>query len=102
MNNIFLRSFFLCISQVRPFDVINFQKYSSLNTITMKQEFYYMPNGLTFKIHKNIAPNVQRVLGEDEKMILEILLIFFKERPNQLEKRLPWSGETDCSLCVLK
>ena len=29
------------------------------NTIGVKQESYYMPNGLTSKIHNKIAPNFQ-------------------------------------------
>ena len=30
------------------------------NIITVKQEFYYMPNGLTYKIHNKIPQNFQR------------------------------------------
>ena len=33
---------------------------SNSNTIGVKQESYYMPNGLTSKIHNKITPNFQR------------------------------------------
>ena len=49
----------------------------------MKQEFYYMPNGITSKIHNKIAPAFSGMLGEDEKIIL---LKKFKKRLSKLEK----------------
>ena len=47
--------------------VIIFQNYGSHYTINVKQEFYYMPNGLTYKIHNRINQNFQRCLKKVKK-----------------------------------
>ena len=37
-------------------NVVNFQIYCSHFIITVKQEFYHMSNGQTYKIHNKIPP----------------------------------------------
>ena len=47
------------------------KKHSGLSshfTITVKQEFYYMPNGLTYRIHSYNSTKFLAMLGEDENM----------------------------------
>ena len=63
----------------------------------MKQEFYYMPNGLTSKIHNKILQNIQGCKGKMKNDPRKTLLNFFKEATQKIGKRLlPGSGETDC------
>ena len=62
----------------------------------MKQEFYNMPNGLTYKLHNKIRSNFSRCLGEMKKCFEKNFGKNISTATEQIAKRLfPGSGETD-------
>ena len=86
--------------EIRPiWHRIFFLNYSSHFTITVKQEFYYMPNGPTYKIHNKKTHNFQWCWGKEKKMTKKIHKNFSNSAwvDSKLKKMLgllPGSGET--------
>ena len=65
----------------------------------MKQESYYMPNGLwsSFQNTQQNCTEFSGMLGEQEKKSEKNLVKKFQRATGQSRKRLlPGSGETDC------